>query len=251
MWHGLAPAYAGVADACQNRDKELMRTELITGLDVDTREEALAAVEACVGCDWFKVGFQLYTRCGPSIVREIRGLGKNVFLDLKFHDIPNTVSKAAKAAADLNAGLCTVHALGGRVMIAGAREAVEGTGTRILAVTILTSLSDDMLRDEVGLPETAAEAVPRLAAMAVDAGAHGIVCSPREIALVREAVGAGPLVVTPGIRPAWSTRDDQARVMTPSEAAAAGASMFVVGRPILRHAKPGEAVRLILEELNT
>lgn len=227
-----------------------MGTELIVGLDLDTREQALEAVAACGACRWFKIGSQLFTRCGPAIVEEIRGLGKNVFLDLKFHDIPNTVAHGAKAAAALGAGLFTLHASGGRKMIEAARQAVEGTESKILAVTILTSLSDAMVRDEIGLPETAAQAVPRLAKLAVEAGAHGIVCSPQEVRLVREAVGPAPIIVTPGIRPLWAGKDDQARVMTPSEAAAAGASMIVVVRPILKHAQPAEAVRLILEELN-
>lgn len=224
-------------------------TELIAVLDVDTREDALCIIEASAGCDWYKVGSQLFTRCGPEIVREILGMGRQVMLDLKFHDIPNTVAHAASAAAVLDVGLFTVHASGGRKMIAAAREAVEGAATKILAVTILTSFSDDELKADIGLSETAAQAVPRLAKMAVDAGAHGIVCSPQEIKLVRSAVGPEPLVVTPGIRPAWSSKDDQARIMTPADAAKAGASMIVVGRPILKHADPAEAVRLIKEEL--
>lgn len=225
------------------------QTELITVLDVDTREEALRIIEASEGCDWYKIGSQLFTRCGPDIVREVLGMGRKVFLDLKFHDIPNTVAHGASAAAALDVGLFTLHASGGHNMIKAAREAVEGTDTRILAVTILTSFTDTQLREEVGLQETAAQAVPRLAKMAVDAGAHGIVCSPQEIKLVREAVGPEPLVVTPGIRPAWSSKDDQARIMTPSDAAKAGASMIVVGRPILKHENPAEAVRLIKQEL--
>jgi len=225
------------------------RTELITGLDVDTREDALAAVEIAAGCSWFKIGAQLFTRCGPAVVEAVRDRAKNVFLDLKYHDIPNTVASASRAAADLGAKLFTLHASGGKAMIAAARNAVEGTNTRILAVTVLTSLTDDMLRQEVGLPETAAEAVPRLARLAVEAGAHGIVCSPREIAMVRETVGPAPLIVTPGIRPRWASKDDQARIMTPREAADAGADMIVVVRPILKHENPPEAVRLILEEL--
>lgn len=225
------------------------KTQLITGLDVDTREEALAAVDIAAGCAWFKIGAQLFTRCGPAIVQAVQARGKNVFLDLKYHDIPNTVAKASKAAADLGAKLFTLHASGGKAMIAAAREAVEGTGARILAVTVLTSLTDDMLREEIGIPETAAQAVPRLARAAIEAGAHGIVCSPREITLVRQAVGPEPLIVTPGIRPKWAAQDDQARIMTPREAAEAGADMIVVVRPILKHDDPPEAVRLILEEL--
>lgn len=224
-------------------------TELITVLDVDTREEAVRIIDASAGCAWYKIGSQLFTRCGPAIVREVLDRDRRVMLDLKFHDIPNTVAHAAGAAAALEVGLFTLHASGGRKMIAAAREAVAGTDTRILAVTILTSFSDEELRRDIGLHETAAEAVPRLAKLAVEAGAHGIVCSPQEIALVREAVGPEPLVVTPGIRPAWSAQDDQARIMTPRDAAAAGASMIVVGRPILKHENPAEAVRLIQEEL--
>lgn len=224
-------------------------TELIVVLDMDTAEEARATIAACAGCRWFKIGSQLFTRSGPDFVREVIAAGHNVFLDLKFHDIPNTVAHGAKAAADLGTGLFTLHASGGRKMISAARKAVEGTRTEILAVTVLTSLSDAELRDEIGLHETAAQAVPRLATQAIEAGAHGIVCSPLEIALVREAIGPGPRIVTPGIRPAWASQDDQTRVLTPREAAAAGATMIVVGRPILKHANPAEAVRLIQDEL--
>ena len=225
------------------------KTQLITVLDVDTREEALAAVNAAAGCEWFKIGFQLFTRRGPSMVEEILGLGKQVFLDLKFHDIPNTVAKGARSAADMGASLFTLHAAGGSRMIGAAREAVEGTQARILAVTVLTSLSDEALREEVGLPETAAEAVGRYAKLAVDSGAHGLVCSPKEIDIVRDAVGAEALVVTPGIRPGWASADDQARIMTPAEAKKAGADFIVVGRPISKHEDPAKAVSLILEEL--
>ena len=230
---------------------EAMRTELIVGLDVDTREEALQAVEACGECQFFKVGSQLFTRCGPEIVREILGLGKKVFLDLKWHDIPNTVARAAKSAADLGVSLATLHAMGGRRMIEAAREAVEGSETKLLGVTVLTSLSDEMLKTEVGLPETTTQAVSRLAKLAVDSGAHGVVSSAQEIVQVREAVGLKPLVVTPGIRPAWSTKDDQVRITTPRQAAEAGANYIVVVRPILKHENPSEAVRLILEELTS
>lgn len=225
-----------------------MPCELIVVLDVDTQDEALDVVGAC-GSGWFKIGSQLFTRCGPAVVRAVLEQGNQVFLDLKFHDIPNTVAHAVRAAADLGVGLCTLHASGGRRMIEAARKAVEGTPTRLLAVTVLTSLTDAMLREEIGVPETAAETVPRWARLAVDSGAHGIVCSPQEINVVRAAIGIDALVVAPGIRPAWAGQDDQARVMTPREAAQAGADMIVVGRPILKHPDPAEAVRLIREEL--
>ena len=227
-----------------------MRTELIIVLDVDTREEALRAVDACDQCQYFKIGSQLFTRCGPDIVREILGLGKKIFLDLKFHDIPNTVARAAKAAADLGVSLFTLHSTGGCRMIEAAREAVEGTETRILAVTVLTSLSDEMLKSEIGLPETASQAVERLAKLAIASGAHGVVSSPHEIVKVRETIGLKPLIVTPGIRPEWSaSKDDQVRVTTPRQAAEAGANFIVVGRPILKHDDPAEAVKLVLQEL--
>jgi orotidine-5'-phosphate decarboxylase len=135
-------------------------------------------------------------------------------------------------------------------MIEAARNAVEGSNTRILAVTVLTSLNDEMLWEEWGLKETTAEVVPRFALMAADSGAHGIVCSPLEIAAVRRTVGAETMIVTPGIRPEWAAGgDDQARVLSPREAAEAGADMIVVGRPILKHQNPAEAVKLIMEEL--
>lgn len=217
---------------------------------MDTRREALAAVQSCNTCSWFKIGAQLFTRLGPDIVHEVQGLGKRVFLDLKYHDIPNTVSHAAKAAADLGVGLFTLHASGGQSMIAAARAAVENTPARILAVTLLTSLNETALRNELGIPETPEQAVARLAKLAVEAGAHGIVCSPREIRILRDTLGSEPLIVTPGVRPHWASMDDQQRVLTPREAAEAGASMVVVGRPILKHADPARAAAMILEEMN-
>lgn len=224
--------------------------ELIVVLDVDEAGDALALVDRCGSCTWFKVGVQLFSRCGPQIVREIQNRGKEVMLDLKFHDIPNTVGNASRAAADLGVGMFTLHASGGRRMISAAREAVEDTETQILAVTILTSLDEGMLRSEVGMPEAPERAVPRLASMAVDSGAHGVVCSPLEVELVRRAVGPAPLLVTPGVRPKWSGHDDQQRVMTPGDAARAGANFIVVGRPILQHDDPAVAVELIKEELS-
>ena len=224
--------------------------ELIVVLDVDKAEDALALVEKCEGCTWFKVGMQLFVRSGPGIVSEIQGRAKKVMLDLKYHDIPNTVRNASRAAADLGVSMFTLHASGGKRMIEAAREAVEGTDTQILAVTVLTSMSEETLRTEVGIQEPPGEAVCRLASMAVGAGAHGVVCSPLEVESVRQAVGPGPVLVTPGVRPEWSTRDDQQRVMTPGDAARAGADFVVVGRPILHHDDPAVAVGLIEKELS-
>lgn len=224
-------------------------TYLIVALDVDTRESAMIAVHRIEACPCFKVGLQLFTRCGPDIVETIRAAGKQVFLDLKFHDIPNTVAQAARAAADLGADFVTLHAAGGRKMIAAAREAVEGTRTRLLAVTVLTSLDDTAVRTEIGLNESAEDAAVRYASMAVASGAHGVVCSPREINRIRETVGQGALIVVPGVRPVWANQDDQARTLTPREAAAAGADYVVVGRPILRHRDPALAARQVIEDL--
>jgi orotidine-5'-phosphate decarboxylase len=226
-----------------------MPTELITVLDVDTRDEALQIAEAVGGCPWLKVGAQLFTREGPEVVRALQEQGKRLFLDLKYHDIPNTVAAAARAAAELGVELFTVHAAGGRAMIAAAREAVEGTQARILAVTVLTSLSAEALRDEVGMSDPPEAAVRRLGQLAVESGAHGLVCSPLELEALRAAVGSEPTLVTPGVRPAWASTDDQARVMTPAEAAEAGSDFIVVGRPILRHTDPAAAVRRIQDEL--
>ncbi len=226
-------------------------TELITALDVDSLEEARQVVSECEACRWFKVGAQLFLRAGPDGAAELtKGHPGRIFLDLKFHDIPNTVANSARAAAAMGAALITVHAAGGRNMIAAAREAVEGTDTRILAVTVLTSMTDQMLRDEVGIPNSIPETVARFARMAVEAGAHGVVASPHEIRLVREAVGPDALVVIPGVRPTWAAQDDQARVMTPAEAARLGATHIVVGRPILKHREPRKAVTAILTELD-
>lgn len=226
-----------------------MATELIVGLDVDDAARARSVVDACPSCQWFKIGSQLFTRSGPEVVRLVEQAGRHVMLDLKYHDIPNTVQQAVRAAADLGAKLVTIHATGGRAMIEAAAEEATEHGTRILAVTILTSLGEEALRNEVGMAESPASAVRRLAALAVASGADGVVCSPREIADVRDAIGAGKLIVTPGVRPAWASSDDQLRTMRPQEAAAAGADYIVVARPVLRHADPAEAARLIQEEL--
>jgi len=226
-----------------------VKTKLIAALDFENRETTLNAVAACEGCEWYKIGLQLFSRTGPTLPRYLLAHNKHVFLDLKLHDIPNTVAKAARAAAELGADLITVHAAGGRRMMEAARNAVEGTQTKLLAVTVLTSLTEAELRDEVGMPETPEQAVARLARLAVDAGAHGVVASPLEVELLRKTIGAEPLIVTPGVCPDWAEINDQARVTTPRQAALAGADFIVVGRPIFKHANPAEAVQLILKEL--
>lgn len=194
-----------------------------------------------------KVGLELFAAEGPSVVRAAAALGRPVFLDLKLHDIPNTVEGAARAAARSGASLLTVHASGGGEMI---RAALRGAGPqlRVLAVTVLTSL-DAAALDRVGLSGPPGDAVVRLARLAVDAGAHGLVCSPLEVAAVRAALGARPLLVVPGVRPAGTARGDQARVATPQEAIRAGADVLVLGRPLRDAPDPAAAARAIARDL--
>ncbi|ACL67406.1 orotidine 5'-phosphate decarboxylase [Anaeromyxobacter dehalogenans 2CP-1] len=190
-----------------------------------------------------KVGLELFAAEGPAAVRGAARLGRPVFLDLKLHDIPNTVEGAARSAAASGAALLTVHAAGGAEMV---RAAVRGAGpgVRVLAVTVLTSL-DAAALDAVGLAGPPEAAVVRLARLAVVAGAGGIVCSPHEVAAVRAAVGPGPLLVVPGVRPAGAAKGDQARVATPAEAVRAGADVIVVGRPLRDAPDPAAAARAI------
>jgi orotidine-5'-phosphate decarboxylase len=194
-----------------------------------------------------KVGLELFAAGGPAAVRSAAALGRPVFLDLKLHDIPNTVEGAARGAAASGASLVSVHASGGEAMV---RAAVRGAGerVRVLAVTVLTSLDDDALA-AVGLAGPAEAAVVRLARLAVAAGAGGVVCSPREVAAVRAAVGPGPLLVVPGVRPAGSARGDQVRVATPAEAVRAGADVLVLGRPLRDASDPAAAARAVAASL--
>lgn len=193
-----------------------------------------------------KVGKELFTRGGPAMVEQLVARGFDVFLDLKYHDIPNTVAAACRAAATLGVWMLNVHAQGGRPMMTAAREALGDAPDRplLIAVTVLTSLSDEDLR-EIGYREDAAALVTRLARLTHEAGLDGVVCSAREAAALRTAEGAGFLLVTPGIRPADSTGDDQHRVMTPREALAAGADYLVIGRPITAAADPLKALQAI------
>ena len=194
-----------------------------------------------------KVGLELYLRYGPGVVASIRGAsGVRIFLDLKLHDIPATVTGAARAVARLRPDLLTVHAAGGWEVV---RAAVEGApDTAVAAVTVLTSLSQADL-DRIGLNGSMSDAVRRLAVLAVDAGARGLVCSPHEVAAVRAEVGPGILLITPGIRPAGASANDQARTATPEEALRAGADLLVIGRPITAAPAPGAAAAAIAAPL--
>jgi orotidine-5'-phosphate decarboxylase len=195
----------------------------------------------------FKVGLELFTAEGPSAVAAAAALGRPVFLDLKLHDIPSTVEGAARSATRSGASLLTVHASGGAE---GVQAAVRGAGrdVTVLAVTVLTSL-DAAALDAIGLAGPPESAVVRLARLAVAAGAGGLVCSPREVAAVRAAVGKAPLLVVPGVRPAGAAKGDQARVATPADAVAAGADVLVIGRPLRDAPDPAAAARAIAASL--
>lgn len=197
-----------------------------------------------------KIGKELFTRAGPALVEQIAARGFDVFLDLKFHDIPNTVAGACAAAVDLGVWMMNVHALGGRRMMEAARTAVDKSGRRchLIAVTVLTSMADDDLR-EVGLPADPVQNVLRLAALAEQAGMDGVVCSPREVAGLRATRASDFLLVTPGIRPRSAEADDQRRVMTPAEAIEQGASYLVIGRPITAAPDPMQALLTIESEI--
>ncbi len=204
---------------------------------------------------YLKVGLSLFVGEGPPVVRALLAQGARVFLDLKLHDIPNTVELAARAAGALGVELMTVHAAGGEAMVrAAVKGSAEGaakagkSAPKVLAVTVLTSL-DSAALDSIGLAGPPLSAVRRLARLAVSAGAHGLVCSPREAEGVRQEVGAGPLIVTPGIRPAGAADNDQARAETPEAAIRAGADVLVVGRPILQAADPVQAARQLAQSI--
>lgn len=227
------------------------RSRLIVALDVPDRAAALRAVDLLsghVGC--FKLGLEIFTSEGPRLVEEIRGRGEKVFLDLKLHDIPNTVSGAVRSACRLGVEMLTVHASGGANMLKAACEAAQSSATPplLLAVTALTSLSDRDL-GSLGIETPAERWVERLAAMAREAGIPGIVASSKELAMLRGKFGDTLQYVIPGIRPAGAALQDQSRAATPGEAIAAGASYLVVGRPILQSPDPPAAADAIVAEI--
>lgn len=226
--------------------------ELIVALDVGDLASAAALVEQLYPTvTLFKVGLQLFTAEGPRAIEVVRQRGGAVFLDLKLHDIPNTVAGAVREAARLGAVMCTLHASGGRSMLQAATAAVAASGSpmRLLAVTVLTSLDSRGLEEVVGSKLDLTAQVVRLASLAQEAGLDGVVASPLEIGLLRATLGPSMCLVIPGIRPAWAAADDQRRVMTPHDAAVAGADYLVIGRPITAAADPIQATCLILDEL--
>jgi orotidine-5'-phosphate decarboxylase len=225
------------------------RDRLIVALDVPKAEDALALVERLSGhVGLFKVGSQAFTAAGPQLVRDVVARGERVFLDLKFHDIPNTVAGAVASAAALGVSLATVHGLGGRAMLEAAVGALPAMGTRLVAITMLTS-HDESTLGEIGVGGRLTDEVRRLALLAKQAGLDGVVASPHEVPLIREACGGDFVVVTPGIRPAGAAAGDQARAATPLAALQAGSDYLVVGRPITESADPAAAADRIVREM--
>jgi len=224
---------------------------LIVALDLPSADAALALVGRLGDeVDFYKIGAPLFTMAGPSVVRALRDRGKRVFLDLKYHDIPNTVATAVNAAADLGVELLTLHASGGLAMMRQARAAAGEDGPKLLGVTVLTSFSASDVEQVWAKPvHSVRDEVMRLAGLAATAGLHGVVASPLEIEYLKRHHGRDFLVVAPGIRPAGHALGDQARVATPAEAARAGADFLVVGRPVLAARDPVAEVAAIRAEL--
>jgi orotidine-5'-phosphate decarboxylase len=224
---------------------------VIIALDYDSGAAARALIVRLGRAECgLKVGKELFTREGPQIVRELVAAGHRVFLDLKFHDIPNTVGAACRAAGELGAWMINVHASGGREMMLAARDGVAGLHPRplLIAVTVLTSLDGAALA-EVGVGDSPEAQVARLTTLARDCGLDGVVCSPQEIRRVKQLCGARFLTVTPGIRPAGASLDDQQRVATPTGAVVAGGDYLVIGRPITRALDPVAALHAIGDEI--
>ena len=232
------------------------REKLIFALDVDNLEEARGWVDRLQGqVGVFKIGKQLFTRCGPEVVRLVQDRGGDVFLDLKYHDIPNTVAMAGLEALKLGVKMFNVHALGGFEMMARLVAEIDKACPRgnpdrpiLLAVTILTSSTEETLRG-VGIDRPVPVMVPKLALLARDAGMDGVVASPQEVRLIRDACGDDFLIITPGVRPVFAAQDDQKRVTTPAEALRSGADYLVIGRPISAAADPAMAAGMILQEM--
>jgi orotidine-5'-phosphate decarboxylase len=230
------------------------RSRIIFALDVDAFAAAESWVKTLSGhVGMFKVGKQLFTACGPEVVRMIKDSGADIFLDLKYHDIPNTVAAASIEAARLGVKLLNLHALGGYEMMARTvdrlrNELPDNDRPKILAVTILTSSTNDTLRD-VGINLPVSEMVVKLAKLGQKAGVDGVVASPLEVAMIREACGEEFITVTPGVRPAFASTDDQKRIMTPAEAIKTGSDYLVIGRPISAARNPLAAADAIIAEI--
>lgn len=260
LYHGLMPiperlnpTFASNAASARPAFDPLeeARNRLIVALDVPNSAAALSLVDRLEStCRWFKVGLELFVAAGPSVLEPIIARGHSIFLDLKFHDIPNTVAGAVRSAATLGVRMINVHAGGGPAMLAAARSALDSFSNppELLAVTVLTSMDQAQVA-AVGLSRSPAEQVELLARMCLAAGVNGFVCSPQEVAALRTLAGPDASLVIPGIRPAGADAGDQRRIATPVETLRRGASHLVVGRPITQAPNPASAAEAILGEM--
>jgi len=223
--------------------------QIIVALDFPSDHEALNLIDRLGDAvRFYKIGLQLFTKCGPPVVERIKATGAKVFLDLKFHDIPNTVKHSVTSACELGADLMTIHLTGGAKMIKAAVDGLGNSQSLVLGVTVLTSSNRETLR-EVAIESEVPDQVLRLAKLGVENGLRGVVASPLEIALLRQSIGDQLTIVTPGVRPVWAEANDQQRTMTPGEAVRTGANYLVIGRPITAHADPVEAAKKIIDEI--
>ena len=232
-------------------DNRTKQCQLILALDLEDRESAIKLLQRAGNeLQWVKIGLQMFTRYGPDYVREIADLGKRIFLDLKLHDIPNTVAKAIESISQLPVDMLTIHTCGGKEMMSNAVASQQQTAPhlKLLGVTVLTSMDAASL-NEIGLSRSPDEQVLSLASLAEESGMSGLVCSTHEVGKIHAIHGDAFALVTPGIRPTGSEAGDQKRVMTPSEAARVGSDFIVVGRPIYQAANPKEVVSRIRDEL--
>jgi len=234
-----------------------LSNRIIVALDVATFDEARQLLDQLGEMPVaFKVGSQLFTSVGPDIIKDIKGRGKTLFLDLKFHDIPNTVARAAEAAVELGVDIFNIHIAGGMEMMRDAAEATKSKAAElgikkpiILGVTVLTSIDESMFQRVLNTDVSIQDQIVHMAKLAQSAGLDGVVASPQEIKLIRTACGSDFVILTPGVRPEWASKDDQKRTMIPSQAVAAGADYVVIGRPIRQAPNPVDALRRIFQEL--
>lgn len=229
---------------------------VIVPLDVPTQADAIALIETLPQVSFWKVGLELFVSCGPQILKQLKQRNKRIFLDLKIHDIPNTVAGACRAAASYGVDLITIHATAGKVALRAAQEASEigakeagVPAPKLIAITLLTSLNARELAFDLKIPLELPEYALHMALLAKDCGLAGAVCSPQEVEQLRRTCGDDFLLVCPGVRPSWAEKGDQRRSRTPSEAVKAGANYLVIGRPITQANNPSAALKLISEEL--
>ncbi|MDY6783596.1 MAG: orotidine-5'-phosphate decarboxylase [Cyanobacteriota bacterium] len=227
----------------------MISDRIIVPLDVPTKEDAIALLDKLPQVQFWKVGLELFVSTGPSILEILKERNKRIFLDLKLHDIPNTIAGACRAAVGYEVDFLTLHATAGRTALEAAADAIAGTPTQLLAVTLLTSLNSRDLAFDLKIPLELPEYTLQMALLARESGINGAVCSPKEVAQLRQVCNDGFTFVCPGVRPSWSETGDQRRVMTPKQALQAGADYLVIGRPITAASQPAQAWERICKEL--